>query len=210
MKSTIRKSTYKAIYRLLDRVFPLSMDCGELCGAACCSCGDGRALDGEEEDFELGIYLYPGEEKLFTRREKWLRWSVEEASDYEFPDSWRGKIYFINCTCAPHCPRQMRPLQCRFFPLTPHLTGDGRLNLILSPLELPYECPLIRDRLRLTPAFIRATYTVWTHLIRDPLIFDLVEFDSAQREEMGKELVFVPVPRRVDGRLDGRVCLKGT
>ena len=91
-----------------------------------------------------------------------------------------------------------------------HLTGDGRLNLILSPLELPYECPLIRDRLRLTPAFIRATYTVWTHLIRDPLIFDLVEFDSAQREEMGKELVFVPVPRRVDGRLDGRVCLKGT
>ena len=38
MKSTIKKRTWKAIYRLLDRVSPLPYDCGALCNAACC-CG---------------------------------------------------------------------------------------------------------------------------------------------------------------------------
>ena len=38
MKSTITKTTYQAIYRLLDRVSPVDFDCGILCGAACCLC----------------------------------------------------------------------------------------------------------------------------------------------------------------------------
>ena len=42
---------------MLDSVCPIDGDCGRLCGAACCTAGD---TDGEE----LGIYLYPGEEKL--------------------------------------------------------------------------------------------------------------------------------------------------
>ena len=37
----------------------------------------------------------------------------------------------------------MRPLQCRTFPLTPHLTEDGILLLIYNDEELPYICPLI-------------------------------------------------------------------
>ena len=183
--STIKKSTYKAIYRLLDRVSPLKTDCGKLCGAACCTCGG----DGEGDDFDLGIYLLPGEEKIFTGKEDWLKWSRERAEDYEFPDSWKGYIYFVRCKNPPHCPREFRPLQCRFFPLTPHIGEDGKLRLILSPLELPYECPLIRDKMQLEDRFIRATYTVWKHLIRDPLIRDLVEFDSEIRDE--EELIFV-------------------
>ncbi len=162
----------------MDRVSPLASDCGVLCGAACCTCEE----DGEE-DFELGIYLLPGEEKLFTGEETWLSWSAENAADYDFPDSWTGKVYFVHCTCAPHCPRTQRPLQCRFFPLTPHLYEDGRLVLILSPLELPYRCPLIERRMTLTPSFIRASYTVWRRLLQDPLIYDLVELDSSDRDE---------------------------
>lgn len=181
MKSTIRKITYQAIYRLLDRVSPLETDCGSLCKAACCTCGDHAAPDQQEE---LGIYLLPGEEKLFTRKEAWLSWSVEEAQDYDFPPSWQGKVYFVRCTCAPNCPRALRPLQCRFFPLAPHLLPDGTLTLILSPLELPYRCPLIDASMELTPAFIQATYTVWRRLIRDPLIYDLVSYDSEEREDV--------------------------
>ena len=45
MKSTIRKNTYKAIYRLLDRVSPVDYDCGTLCGAACCTCGHDESLE---------------------------------------------------------------------------------------------------------------------------------------------------------------------
>ncbi|MCQ4635940.1 hypothetical protein NE619_04310 [Anaerovorax odorimutans] len=181
MKSTIRKSTYQAIYRLLDRVSPLESDCGKLCGAACCTCGG----DSDDDDFQLGIYLLPGEEKLFSQKEEWLKWSAERAEDFDFPDSWFGKIHFIRCKTPPVCPREHRPLQCRFFPLAPHLTEEGELRLILCTTPLPYSCPLIDRQMKLTPSFIQATYTVWTHLIRDPLIYDLVLMDSEDREAEG-------------------------
>lgn len=187
MKSTIRKSTYKAIYRLLDRVSPVDFDCGKLCGAACCTCGGDSAQE-DGLDYEMGIYLLPGEEKIFTQKEDWLKWSTEYAEDYEFPDSWFGKIYFVRCKTPPVCHREMRPLQCRFYPLAPHFTEDGKLTLILSTLEVPYSCPLIKankkaekENLSLNRDFIKATYTVWKHLVRDPLIFDLVQMDSDDR-----------------------------
>lgn len=187
MKSIIKKSTYKAIYRLLDKVSPLTTDCGALCSASCCTCGgDSTAEDGE--DFDMGIYLLPGEEKIFTREEPWLKWSIEDAEDYEFPDSWFGKVYFARCKTPPQCPREMRPLQCRFYPLAPFLSQKGELSLILSPVDLPYECPLIAERMTLEPAFIQATFTVWKRLIQDPLIRDLVEMDSRSYIELGNEL----------------------
>lgn len=75
----------------------------------------------------------------------------------------------------------MRPLQCRTFPLTPHLTEDGILLLIYNDEELPYICPLIENNAELNSDFVRATYTVWAHLLRDPFIYDLVEMDSKAR-----------------------------
>ncbi|MDD3168729.1 MAG: hypothetical protein PHC91_04590 [Eubacteriales bacterium] len=177
MKSIIRKNTYQAIYRLLNRVSPLPTDCGQLCSSACCNCG-GDGCSEESLDFDMGIYLLPGEEKLFTRKEDWLKWNIEYAEDYEFPASWSGKVYFVRCKTPPRCPREMRPLQCRFFPLAPYLTENGELRLILSTAELPYQCPLIAEKIPLQNDFVKATYTVWKHLIRDPLIRDLVEMDS--------------------------------
>lgn len=188
MKSKIKKRTYQAIYRLLDRVSPLDYDCGALCGAICCTCGENEE-EGLEQD--LGIYLLPGEDKLFSGKEDWLNWTKEPAEDFNFPESWTGKVSFVKCTTPPVCPRKKRPLQCRFFPLEPHLTEDGRLRLILCATPLPYSCPLITENMELTPSFIQATYTVWTHLLRDPLIFDLVEMDSADREADGLPLRFV-------------------
>lgn len=180
MKSKITKNTYKAIYRLLDKVSPIDTDCGLLCNAACCTCG-GDSENSEGLDFDLGIYLLPGEEKLFTMKEDWLKWSIEYAEDYDFPDSWFGKVYFVRCKTPPHCPRTMRPLQCRFFPLSPHITKEGELRLILSPVDLPYSCPVIKNNLTLEDKFIRANYTVWKRLIKDPLIYDLVKMDSSER-----------------------------
>ena len=185
MKSTLRKSTYKAIYRLFDRVSPIPSDCGILCDAACCT-GDTSA-----EGQEMGIYLLPGEEKLFTRKEDWLAFTVEDAQDYDFPESWSGKVYFVGCKNPPFCPREQRPLQCRFFPILPHIDEDGALVLILNDVELPYACPLIEDDIQLDMRFLKANYTVWKHLMRDPLIYDLVEWDSEAREEI--EVVY-PTP----------------
>ena len=171
MKSTIKKRTWQAIYRLLNSVCPIDGDCGRLCGAACCTADD---TDGEE----LGIYLYPGEEKLHSRKDDWLTWTVENAEDYEFPDSWRGNVYFVKCKTPPHCPRKERPLQCRTYPLSPYLDEDGVLKLIYHFEDLPYACPLIEEEIPLNDDFVKATYTVWAHLVRDPLIYDLVEAES--------------------------------
>ena len=53
-------------------------------------------------------------------------------------------------------------------------TLDNLLVLVEQKLEHP-----------LDPAFVRATWMVWSHLIRDPLIFDMVDLDSQIREEEG-------------------------
>ena len=141
-------------------------------------------------DFQMGIYLLPGEEKLFTRKEDWLKWGSSNASHGDFPDSWHGKVHFIRCKTPPVCPREQRPLQCRFFPLAPHITREKTLQLILSPLDLPYSCPLIEKKMDLDPKFIKATYTVWRRLVRDPLIFDLVEYDSSFRREEDLNIIY--------------------
>lgn len=189
MKSSIRKNTFKAIYRLLDRVSPVDFDCGRLCGSACCTCDNGEGED------ELGIYLLPGEEKLFTRHEDWLRWSVEKAEDYDFPESWHGNVFFVRCLTPPVCERHMRPIQCRTYPLAPHIDEDGTLRLILSTFDVPYECPLIEagrlDKDTIDQRFIRATYTAWKHLIRDEYIYDLICQDSDDRVEDNADIVYI-------------------
>ena len=200
MKSSIKKTTFKAIYRLLDRFTPINTDCGLLCGAACCTCEDSSndcnfndysSSSDISSDFEMGIYLLPGEEKIFTRNEDWLEWGSMRAEDYEFPESWRGKVNFLKCRTAPYCDRKMRPIQCRTFPLAPHMDDDGNLCMIYQSAQLPYTCPLIADRIPLNDDFIIATYTVWTHLIRDPLIYDLVKMDSYYRIEDGDEIEII-------------------
>lgn len=139
----------------------------------------------------MGIYLLPGEEKLFTHDENWLSWGWTRAEDYEFPDSWHGKVYFLQCITAPFCDRKNRPLQCRTFPLAPHMDDDGNLYMIFHSGGLPYDCPLTAGDIPLNNSFIKATHTAWSHLICDPLIYDLVELDSRNRIEDGEPVVIL-------------------
>ena len=166
IKGTIRARTYRAIYRLLDRVSPVPFDCGQICGAACCTAA--------ELDDELGILLLPGEDKIHDRHADWLTWNTLSTDEFEFPESWTGNAYFVRCKTPPRCPREMRPIQCRTFPLMPVINDEGELELIYNDTELPYCCPMIEEETELDPRFVQATYTVWKHLIRDPLIYDLV------------------------------------
>ena len=179
MKAKLKKSEFEEIYRLLGSVSPLDYDCGTLCGAACCTKGD---------DPEMGIYLLPGEEKLFERDEDWFVWSTERAEDYDFPDSWKGAVHFIRCKTPPVCPREKRPIQCRSFPLLPHISEDGELSLVYNDFETPYSCPLIEEELPLNDDFYEATLEAWRRLISNPLIYDLVRMDSKNREDSVKEL----------------------
>ncbi|MCL1982339.1 MAG: hypothetical protein FWG53_04505 [Clostridiales bacterium] len=181
MKSSIRKTTYEAIYRLTGMVSPIDGDCGALCGSICCNY-DGDNAVCAANGFEYGMYLLPGEEKMHWRNNSWLKWAAENAQDYDFPESWRGKAYFVRCNGPQSCIRRLRPIQCRTFPLAPHITDGRILQMILHSEYLPYACPLIEQKKPLDERFVRATYTVWKRLLKDPLIFDLVEMDSKRRE----------------------------
>jgi len=180
MKSTIRKREFQAMYRLLDLVSPINGDCGALCGAACCDCEKLHEAEIIKET-EYGMYLLPGEEKIFSRKEDWLTWYVDDVEKYDFPASWRGMVYFVKCNTPPHCVRKMRPIQCRTFPLAPHITADGVFHLVWNNEMLPYRCPLVAARIPLQKGFVQATFTVWKRLMTDPLIYDLVEMDTEYR-----------------------------
>lgn len=174
IKSRIRKRTYRAIYRLLDRVSPVPFDCGTICGAACC-------IEARNDD-SLGMMLLPGEDKVHDKKDNWLSWEALITNEYEFPGSWDGKVWFVRCKTPPKCPRHLRPIQCRSFPLLPHLDEDGSLRMIMNDYDLPYFCPMIEDETELDPRFVRATTTAWKHLLRDPLIHDYVWMESRERD----------------------------
>jgi len=161
---------------MTNNITPLEDDCGKLCGKICCR---------PDMNNTLGMYLFPGEEGMFTGKENWLLWEQRDPVEDDFPATWSYPVYFIRCT--EPCPRKQRPLSCRFFPLTPHLLKDGKLILIYETLDLPYICPLIRRKTPLRKDFIEVVVRCWQELLIDQRVRDLVEMDSQDREKEGKQ-----------------------
>lgn len=163
----LTKDDFKAVYALLDKVTPLEKDCGILCNKICCS----------EWDKDVGVYLLPGEECMFSMDEDWLVWETHSPKDYEFAPSWTQDVYFIKCTKP--CPRNKRPFACRTFPLTAYLTEDGTLKLIFDPNSIPI-CPLtqVGNLDILQPRFIQNVRKAWRLLLKDPLVYDDVFWQS--------------------------------
>ncbi len=170
-----KKHVFEKIYEKLNRTELLDYDCGRLCGAACCTAG------GNYGDENMGIYLLPGEEELL-KEEDWLDIVVSDAGEHDLPESWTGKVYFAKCKTPPVCPREKRPMQCRTFPLAPHIGEDGELIMVYNDLELPYECPLIEEEIPLEDEFVETIAEAWAELMEDPLVYDLVRMDSEARE----------------------------
>ncbi len=136
---------------LLENITPLKSDCGRLCGSLCCKDGDGEE--------EAGMLLFPGEEKLYAHQGTWM----------ELLDSallFRGEPVRL-LVCSLPCPRRLRPLSCRIFPLFPYLTEKGveaRLDVRARPL-----CPLCDyGEQGLDPAFVRAVRDAGEILAQDP------------------------------------------
>ena len=181
MESILSRKDYQEIYDLLNSTELLDYDCGTLCGAACCT----QSREYSEE--EMGIYLLPGEEQLHADSD-WLDIRVSRAEDHDLPKSWTGDVYFVRCKTPPICPRDKRPIQCRTFPLAPHIDEDGELMMVYNDLELPYECPLIEEEIPLEDDFVEKTLKAWKILIKDPGIYDMVLMDSEARDEALEEL----------------------
>lgn len=116
------KKLYRHVYRILDST-PIHADCGRLCGAACC----------RDSEHGTGMYLYPGENAVFTPAPFW---ALIEDSDF----ITSGKpVPFL--TCPGHCERDIRPLACRVFPLVPYMNKSGEIKIIFDPRAAAF-CPL--------------------------------------------------------------------
>lgn len=162
---------YAYLYMLTREAVPLDFDCGQLCGRACCQ-------PGKKEN--LGVYLFPGEEIMFSGNEDWCRWELHNPRHYRFPASWREPVHFL--LCRRQCEREKRPLACRFYPLAPHTLRGGTLLLIYDPTPLPYRCPIVDQQIPLRPDFIATVSRAWLFMLRDRRIYDLVVEDSRYRE----------------------------
>ena len=171
MKRTIQK-----IYQRLDEVTPVDFDCGKLCGEVCC------VYDADEtQTEELVLYLLPGEELMYEDSPDFELYYMD-SSEIRYPHSWKDNIYLVKCKNPPRCDRSIRPIQCRTFPLVPHISKNGEFHLVLDETEFPYECPIIRDHIKLNENFINVTYEIWKMLISNPLVYDLVDMDSKDRD----------------------------
>ena len=119
----VKKEFYEELYKLLENVTPLPVDCGGLCEGACCR--------GDEES---GMYLFPGEEAMYDGSEKWLEIC---DSDFMFEDK-PVKI----AICDGTCDRKKRPLSCRIFPL--FIDKEGNL---VHDVRGKWLCPLVTAKI---------------------------------------------------------------
>ncbi len=134
---------YNHIYSILGNLTPLKGDCGRACNKACCE-GD---KDGD------GMYLFPFEDQMYAPLPSWA--SISET-DFEYDKNKFAPLF----SCDGVCDRNLRPLSCRIFPLTPYLAKDGELEVIVDP-RANGMCPLsalyVED---FEPGFVKAVENV--------------------------------------------------
>ncbi len=162
---------YREIYRILDSAHPVEFDCGTLCDSACCN----NAYFGSGESY---IYLLPGEKEYLESVGCEIQIVREKRSDHYLPRSWGRYVYIAHCPGADVCGRDVRPIQCRTFPLQPYIGDDGTLKMILSRMDLPYACPFVEGEAKVSYDFCKAAYEAWLLLTEDKAIRDLVRLDS--------------------------------
>lgn len=134
---------YNLTYFVLGDYTPLRADCGKACNKACCE-GD---KDGD------GMYLFPKEECMYKPIPSWA--SISET-DFEYDKNKFAPLF----SCDGTCDRVLRPLSCRIFPLTPYITKDGELKVIVDPRAngmCPLSGLLVSD---FDPGFVKAVERV--------------------------------------------------
>ena len=192
--ASLSKDDYLKIYALWDNSSPVDGDCGQLCSSACCKEISDCPAELVNQDFfaeyegdsdEMGMYLLPGEEEVCAQETSCFSITKDNPAEYNFPPSWTEPVYFVKCSGPAKCSRELRPIQCRTFPLQPHLCDDGRLKLIYYSDPLPYKCPLVSKETKLNQSFLLATFIAWQKLLQDQRIFDLVKEDSDYRDSSG-------------------------
>ncbi len=156
----IQNKALRECYNLLENEAPLgAADCGELCGAVCCSAKTGDSME-----------LFPFEKELF-----------EASEGFELVD---GEIPLLKCSGS--CDRCARPLACRIYPLFPLVCekdGKEEIRVIFDP-RATAACPLVKARARLDRRFLRAVRRAGKYLLADPAQAEYLRKTSEYLKEL--------------------------
>lgn len=120
----------KKAYELLERVTPLTYDCGKLCGEKCC-----------KGDSNTGMWLFPYEEEL-----------LKNTDDFEIKEC-DGNFGYKMLVCHGKCDRKTRPLACRIYPYFPMITDDG--YDARADIRGIISCPILFNNIKTDYSFIR-------------------------------------------------------
>lgn len=162
----IKSSTYLAMYRLLNKVSMIPYDCGKICNKACCVPIPG-----------YGINLYAGETSFFA--------------EYIEEDFCEESYCFVKCIGPSICIRELRPLQCRFYPVLPHIMDNNELVLLMcNPQDREYDCPLVSEKVKLDIKFLKAVHTVCRRLIKEDSILITLLLVSSERNIEDYEIIY--------------------
>lgn len=133
-------------YAEIDGSTPLRMDCGALCGAACCL---------TDSDGQGGVALLPDEDTFL----KDILWGKLEH------DAQMNRPMLM---CTDFCDRDLRPFLCRIFPLCPAIGKNGKWTVRMDA-RANAVCPLSRHGLNgLDPEFVRGTVRAVRIIASDP------------------------------------------
>ena len=100
--------TLEAARRELETLTPLKINCGRLCGGACCE---------PDESGENGMLLFPFEEEFYQKPIEGMPFHLADDDSL-----YKGGKRFV---CEGRCSRADRPLACRIFPLRIRLDTEG-------------------------------------------------------------------------------------
>lgn len=168
------KELYEAAYEAMNASV-LDIDCGTLCSHNCCR-------NDYENPEEFGVYLLPFEYEHFLKetgmiQKHQLAWHA--AKDRFMPKALKGLNYYY-CQVEKDCLRQYRPVQCRTYPLEPHLE-NGHLTLVVEKDQI-HACPLIQKCENWRKDYVEGMYEGWSLLIQIPEVRKLVQYDSDIRK----------------------------
>lgn len=173
-KNAKYKSLYEAAYEAMNSSV-LAYDCGTLCNHNCC-----RNDYDDPENF--GVYLLPFEYEHLLKDTEMIEASKlvrHSAKEHFIPKSVGALNYFL-CDAEKDCLRDYRPIQCRTYPLEPHIENDT-LTLLVEKDQI-HACPLINMKDSWQKDYIKGIYKGWSLLIQIPEVKRLVLFDSHIRK----------------------------
>ncbi len=156
----------KKAYELLERVTPLTYDCGKLCSGRCCK-GDG----------DTGMWLFPYEEEI-----------IKDIEGFEIKDC-DGNNGYQMVVCEGYCDRKTRPLSCRIYPFFPMITEDG--YDARADIRGVSSCPILYKNIKPDYAFIRQLRKVARLFDRDETLRNyIIDINSMldEIENFAKEM----------------------